>query len=158
MKLKSLFPVIATAAVIEARDFYMKYFGFVVEFDAGWYVQLHGPRDGGGMPLELAFMFPEHDALPPSLRHAFDGKGVFVTIEVEDVDEVYHRLRADGHEILIELRDEAWGQRHFGVRDPTGGMLDVVKLIPPSADYQVAFEGTALQFHLERSRSDPNAQ
>ena len=75
MKLKSLFPVIATKAVTEARDFYMKYFGFVIEFDAGWYVQLHGKRDGGGMPLELAFMNPEHESLPAAQRHAFDGKG-----------------------------------------------------------------------------------
>jgi len=149
MKLKSLFPVIATKAVAEARDFYVRYFGFQVAFDAGWYVQLHGVRDGGDAPLELAFMLPDHESLPPSLRHAFDGKGVFLTIDVEDVDALYHRLRADGHEILIELRDEAWGQRHFGVRDPSGGMLDVVKPIPPSAEYQAAY------LH---SGSDPDAR
>jgi len=33
MKLKSLFPVIATNAVIEARDFYVKYFGFQIRKD-----------------------------------------------------------------------------------------------------------------------------
>lgn len=36
MKLKSLFPVIASSAVAEARDFYVQYFGFEVVFDAGW--------------------------------------------------------------------------------------------------------------------------
>ncbi len=45
-------------------------------FDAGWYVQLHGERDGGGAPLELAFMLPDHESLPPALRRAFDGQGM----------------------------------------------------------------------------------
>ncbi len=138
MKLKSLFPVVATKAVTEARDFYVRYFGFEVVFDAGWYVQLHGPRDGGGAPLELAFMLSDHKSLPPSHRQAFNGKGVFLTIEVDDADPFFERLRRDGHEILVELRDEAWGQRHFIVRDPSGGLLDVVKPIPPSAEYQSA--------------------
>jgi len=158
MKLKNLFPVIATTAVTEARDFYTKYFGFAVEFDAGWYVQLHGPRDGGEMPLELAFMTPEHESLPSSERHAFNGKGVFLTIEVDEVDGLYRRLRSDGHEILIELRDEDWGQRHFSVRDPAGGMLDVVKPIPPSAEYQPAYGEAALQKQLERSGGDSDAR
>lgn len=126
-------------AVTEARDFYVQYFGFEVAFDAGWYVQLHGPRDGGGAPLEVAFILPDHESLPPFLRRAFDGKGVFLTMEVEDVDALYERLRGEGHEILIELRDEVWGQRHFSVRDPSGGLLDVVKPIPPSAEYQAAY-------------------
>ncbi|MGH8526025.1 MAG: VOC family protein, partial [Gammaproteobacteria bacterium] len=81
----------------------------------------------------LAFMLPDQ-------RQAFDGKGVFLAIDVEDVDTVYERLRRDGHELLIELRDEAWGQRHFGVRDPSGGMLDIVEPIPPSAEYQAAYQ------------------
>ncbi len=149
MKLKSLFPVIATKGVTAARDFYVRYFGFEVVFDAGWYVQLHGERDGGGAPLELAFMLPDHESLPPALRRAFEGQGMFLTVEVEDVDTLYERLRGDGHEILIELRDEAWGQRHFGVRDPNGGMLDVVKPIPPSAEYQAGY----LQ-----SKSEPDAR
>lgn len=139
MKLKGLFPVVATKAVAEARDFYVRYFGFQVVFDAGWYVQLNAVREGGGAPLELAFMIPDHESLPPSLRHAFDGKGVFLTIDVEDVDALYQQLRAGGHEILIDLRDEEWGQRHFAVRDPSGGMLDVVKAIPASADYEAAY-------------------
>ena len=158
MKLKSLFPVIATKAVTEARDFYMKYFGFVIEFDAGWYVQLHGERDGGGMPLELAFMSPEHESLPAAQRHAFDGKGVFITIEIDDVDGLYRRLLADGHQILIELRDETWGQRHFAVRDPAGGMLDVVKPITPAAEYRSAYEGDALEKHSKRSEGGSDAK
>ncbi|MGH9672962.1 MAG: VOC family protein [Bryobacteraceae bacterium] len=101
-------------------------------------MQLHGPRDGGAAPLELAFMLPDHESLPPFLRQAFDGKGVFLTIEVDDVDPFFERIRRDGHEILVDLRDEAWGQRHFSVRDPSGGLLDVVKPIPPSAEYQAA--------------------
>lgn len=143
MTMRTLFPVIATTAVANARDFYVRYFGFAVAFDAGWYVQLHGPRDGGGAPLELAFMTPEHDSLPTERQQAFNGHGVFLTIEIDDVDGMYQRFVSDGQDILIELRDEAWGQRHFAVRDPTGGMLDVVRPIPPSGEYATIGGDTA---------------
>lgn len=139
MKLKSIFFVILTGAIDEVRDFYVKYFDFKVVFDADWYVHLHGQRDGGGAPLELAFMRPDSESLPPSLRYAFDGKGLFITIEAEDVDTLYQRLRNDNHDIVLELCDEAWGQRHFILRDPSGSLLDVVKPIPPSAQYQAAY-------------------
>ncbi|MGH8237931.1 MAG: VOC family protein [Steroidobacteraceae bacterium] len=141
MRLKSLFPVIASSALTEARDFYLRYFGFEVVFETEWYVQLHGPRDGGDAPLELAFALPGHESLPPGLREAFDGKGVFLTFEVDEVDALHEQMRRDGCEILIELRDEAWGQRHFGVRDPSGSLLDVVKPIPPAAEYRGAYQG-----------------
>lgn len=135
MNLKSIFPVIATNSIDEARDFYVKYFGFEVVFDAGWYVQLHGRRMESDVPLELAFMIPNNESLPPSLQHAFDGKGVFITIEVDEVDTLYQELREAGCEAVVELRDETWGQRHFITRDPSGSLLDVVKPIPLAEEY-----------------------
>ncbi|MGH2731509.1 MAG: VOC family protein [Actinomycetota bacterium] len=139
LKLKNLFTVIATEAVAESCEFYAKYFGFEIAFEADWYVQLHGQRDDGGSPLELAFMRPDAEALPPSLQHACDGKGIFITIEVEDVDSVHERFRNDEYEMVYELRDEAWGQRHFIVRDPSGSLLDIVMRIPPSEEYRAAY-------------------
>lgn len=139
MNIKSIFSVIATNSVNQARDFYVKYFGFEAVFDAGWYVQLHGRRNGSDIPLELAFMLPNNESLPPSLQHAFDGKGVFITIEVDEVDALYEQLRDAGYEAVVELRNETWGQRHFIIRDPSGSLLDVVKPIPPTEEYKAAY-------------------
>jgi len=139
MQHRSLFPVIITSALAAARDFYVHYLGFSVVFDADWYVQLHAPRVDGGVPLELAFMSPDLAAQPCPLRLAFNGQGMLVTIEVNDVDSLYEKLRQAGYEMVLELQDEPWGQRHFLLHDPSGTLLDVMKQIPPSPEYVIAY-------------------
>ena len=137
--LKASFTVISTSKMNEARDFYVKYFGFKVVFDTGWYVHLHGERDGSDVPLELAFMTPNNETLPKEMQTASNGDGVFISLEVEDVDTIYDQLMADGFETIVELCDEDWGQRHFIIRDPGGTFVDIVKSIPPVGEYEDAF-------------------
>jgi uncharacterized glyoxalase superfamily protein PhnB len=139
MQHRSLFPVIITSALAAARDFYVQHLGFHVVFDADWYVQLHAPRADGGVPLEIVFMSPDLCSQPFPLRSAFNGQGMLMTIEVNDVDTLYARLREAGHEMVLELQDEPWGQRHFLLRDPSGTLLDVAKQIPPSPEYVMAY-------------------
>lgn len=141
MTLKSLYPVIVTDKLTEVRDFYVQHFGFQVVFEADWYVQLHASRGDNTPPLELAFMLPHLESQPESLRAAFAGSGLVLTIDVDDVDAVHAKLSAVGvlRDVVVELRDEAWGQRHFLFRDPAGTLLDVVQLIPPSAEYAAAY-------------------
>lgn len=134
--LKASFTVISTNALAAARDFYIKYFGFKSVFDTGWYVHLHGPRDGSNVPLELAFMTPGNKSLPDEFQAGFDGNGVFISIEVEDVDAIYAQLMADGFVAIQDLCDEPWGQRHFVIRDPGGTFVDIVKTIPASQEYR----------------------
>jgi uncharacterized glyoxalase superfamily protein PhnB len=139
MQHRSLFPMIITPALTAARDFYVQHLGFQVVFDADWYVQLHAPRVDNGVPVELAFMVPDLPSQLFPLRPAFNGQGMIVTIEVSDVDALYQELREAGYEMLVELQDEPWGQRHFLLRDPSGTLLDVVKSIPPSPEYVTAY-------------------
>jgi catechol 2,3-dioxygenase-like lactoylglutathione lyase family enzyme len=47
-----------------------------------------------------------------------------VSIEVDDVDQVYQRAMAAGAEIVYPLTDEAWGIRRFFVRDPNGAVIN----------------------------------
>ena len=37
--------------------------------------------------------------------------------------------------LLLALKDEAFGQRHFITRDPNGVLIDVIKPIPPSEEF-----------------------
>jgi catechol 2,3-dioxygenase-like lactoylglutathione lyase family enzyme len=41
-------------------------------------------------------------------------------LQVEDVDGVVSRLRAQGVGVLLEPTDEPWGERNAGVLDPDG--------------------------------------
>lgn len=52
-----------------------------------------------------------------------------VSIEVDDVDDVYARARAAGTEIVYPLTDEEWGLRlrRFFVRDPNGAVINVTQ-------------------------------
>ena len=50
-----------------------------------------------------------------------------VSIEVDDVDDVYARARAAGAEIVYPLADEEWGLRRFFVRDPNGAVINVTE-------------------------------
>jgi catechol 2,3-dioxygenase-like lactoylglutathione lyase family enzyme len=50
-----------------------------------------------------------------------------VSIEVDDVDEVYERARAADAEIVYPLTEEEWGLRRFFVRDPNGAVINVTE-------------------------------
>ncbi len=50
-----------------------------------------------------------------------------VSIEVDDVDEVYARAVEAGAEITYPITDEEWGLRRFFVRDPNGAIMNVTQ-------------------------------
>ena len=54
-----------------------------------------------------------------------------------------HRLAA-GLPMLLPLRDEDFGQRHFITQDPNGVLIDVIKPIPPSAEFAAQYDPSAL--------------
>jgi hypothetical protein len=41
--------------------------------------------------------------------------------------------------ILLALRDEAFGQRHFITADPNGTLIDIIKPIPPTAEFAARY-------------------
>jgi uncharacterized glyoxalase superfamily protein PhnB len=48
------------------------------------------------------------------------------SIEVDDVDAVYLRVKAQGIPIAYDLTDEPWAVRRFFLRDPAGKLLNVL--------------------------------
>ena len=50
-----------------------------------------------------------------------------VSIEVDDVEEVYERARAAEAEIVYPLTEEEWGLRRFFVSDPNGAVINVTE-------------------------------
>ncbi len=51
---------------------------------------------------------------------------MYLTIEVEDVDALYEFIKSKNAEIIIPIRDEPWGDRHFSIQDPNGIGIDIV--------------------------------
>jgi catechol 2,3-dioxygenase-like lactoylglutathione lyase family enzyme len=131
----NLFPTVCADDVEATARFYADLFGFEAVFTVDWYVQLEAPGDPG---TQLAIVAREHESVPAA--HRVRPAGVLIAIEVDDVDAVYARSVAAGHEQLLTLRSEDWGQRHYITVDPAGTMIDVITPIAPTApEYAAAY-------------------
>jgi uncharacterized glyoxalase superfamily protein PhnB len=60
---------------------------------------------------------------------------MFITFQVADARSEHERLAAAGLRCDLDLTDERWGQRRFGVIDPAGVWVDVVEQIEPAAGW-----------------------
>lgn len=132
MRIAKVTPVIATSKLKESKEFYTRHFGFDVIVENDWYILV---RSRANELVELAFIQPNHESQPPVFQTAFAGGGVFYTLEVADAASEYDRLRNEGVQMALGLRDEPWGERHFAVTDPNDIPVNVSQLIPPSEEY-----------------------
>lgn len=114
---------IITDKLAATKAFYTDVLGFGVTFENEFYLLMHTP----GHTSELSFLLPNHPSQQALFQPAFGGQGVYLTIEVEDVDTLYEEMKKKKVEIMIEIRDEPWGDRHFAIRDPNGVGIDLVK-------------------------------
>jgi len=118
---------IITEKLAESKAFYTKKLEFGVTFENEFYLLMHTPnRDA-----ELSFLLPYHPTQQPIFHRPFNGQGMYLTIEVDDVDTFYNNLINKGVEIKVDLRDEPWGDRHFSIEDPNGIGIDIVKYSAP---------------------------
>ena len=140
MKVTSYYPVIMTNDVAGTADFYQRHFGFAPLFTSDWYVHL---QLEGGPSVNLAVLDGRHETSPAAGRGKVAG-GLLLNFEVDDPDAVHDRLAAAGLPVLLPLRDEAFGQRHFITSDPNGVLIDIIKPIPPSGEFVAQYEAGAL--------------
>lgn len=136
MALSGFYPVLCSADVGAARDFYVGHFGFEVTFEADWYVSL---RRADAHHFELALLDPSHPSVPADYRKPLQG-GLLLNVEVDDVDAEHERLvRGAGLREVLPLRSEEFGQRHFIVAAPDGVLVDVITNIAPGEEYAANF-------------------
>jgi catechol 2,3-dioxygenase-like lactoylglutathione lyase family enzyme len=125
MHLQSFYPIIVTGRLTDCRDFYRRWFGLDVVFEASWFVLL---GQGGDAGATVAFMRPDHPSAPPG-SDPFSGKGMCLEFQVADAQAEYERFVRGGAPLELPLRDEPFGQRRFGLFDPAGVWIDVVEQI-----------------------------
>ncbi|MEM6378898.1 MAG: VOC family protein [Bacteroidota bacterium] len=118
---------IVTSKIAETKQFYTKVLDFGVTFENDFYLLLHTPNH----QAELSFLLPDHPTQKPIFQPAFTGQGMYLTVEVEDADEMYEQIKSKGITIEVEIRDEPWGDRHFAIVDPNGIGIDIVKYSAP---------------------------
>ncbi len=113
-----------------SRHFYEQHFDARTVFDCGWYVVLRFP--GQKPEAEVCLMEPQNGA--PEFRG-----GVTLNLRVTNADEVYARLTQSGLETMIPLEDHPWGDRGFGLLDPSGIVVYCYHEIEPSEEFKPYF-------------------
>lgn len=132
MAVTSVYPVLMSADVSAAADFYRDVLGFMSTFASDWYVSLR--REG----FELAIVAHDHPTIPEAHRRL--PQGIIVNLEVDDVDHLHDLLVVRGGLVPERsLRDEDFGQRHFIVAAPDGVLVDIIQPIPPTASFADAY-------------------
>jgi uncharacterized glyoxalase superfamily protein PhnB len=139
MKSTQYYPVLMTDRVTDTARFYEQHFRFTRLFDSDWYVHLQSLEDAS---VNLAILDGDHATIPQAARGG-RAAGVLLNFEVEDASAEYQRVLDQGLDVLLALRDEAFGQRHFIVQDPNGVLIDVIQPIPPDAAHLAQYAAGA---------------
>jgi catechol 2,3-dioxygenase-like lactoylglutathione lyase family enzyme len=97
----------------EALTFYRDVLGMHVAMDLGWIVT-----------------FSSNSTSAPQISVAAEGgSGTTVpdiSIEVDNLEEIYERARAAGFRIEYGPVEEPWGVSRFFVRDPFGRLINIL--------------------------------
>jgi uncharacterized glyoxalase superfamily protein PhnB len=112
--LQRAIPILRIFDPAKAREFYLDYLGFTVDFEH---------RFHESAPL---FMGISRDGMPIFLsEHHGDGTpGTHVRIDVRGVRELYAELQAKHYGYMNPgIQEQEWGQRELTVYDPFGNQL-----------------------------------
>lgn len=116
MKVKRIVANIETKKVSAAKRFYQGVLGLEVLMDMGWIATYGSDKK---MTIQMSFMKEGGSGTPvPDL-----------SIEVDDVDEAFRRMKKARFKIEYKLTEEPWGVRRFYVRDPFGRLVNILQHI-----------------------------
>jgi uncharacterized glyoxalase superfamily protein PhnB len=87
-------------------------------------------REGAGM--NVVFLRRGLALLPDDQRDTH-AAGLILAFAVEDLEGELARLRGEGVEITMPLREEPWGERAFQVTDPNGVIVQLLDWNAPAA-------------------------
>ena len=113
MKIKRIVANISTPDIALAQKFYKGVLELETIMDQGW-IQTYAGK--GKMDIQLSVASQGGSGTPvPDL-----------SIETDDVNEVYKRMVANGFKIEYGPVNEPWGVRRFYVRDPFGKLVNIL--------------------------------
>ena len=117
MKVRRIVADIQTTDLAAAKGFYQDILGLDLLMDHGW-IATYGSREK--MDVQISF----------ALQGGSDTPTPDLSIEVDDVDTVFERMRQAGMTIEYGPADEPWGVRRFFVRDPFGKLINILAHAP----------------------------
>jgi catechol 2,3-dioxygenase-like lactoylglutathione lyase family enzyme len=113
-RLDRLIPILRILDVAKAREFYIDYLGFSVEFEHRFHDD--APLFMGVARDDVRLFLSEH--------HGDGSPGAHVVITIQGVDELHRELAAKGYRHMNPgIREQEWGSRDLGVVYPFGNQL-----------------------------------
>ena len=113
MKVKRIVANINTKEITAAKCFYQDVLGLELMMDHGW-IRTYGIDEE--MSIQISFASQGGSDTPtPDL-----------SIEVDDVDAAFERMKRYGFQIEYGPVNEPWGVRRFYVRDPFGKLINIL--------------------------------
>jgi hypothetical protein len=106
--------------ITTVENLFRQVFGFVVHYTSDWFIIL---KPHAGSELELGLIRRDHDIVPANLTPAFGG--VYLTLVVDDLEEVERRCRAQSVAILEGPTPLFYGQTRLLIAFPGGIVIDV---------------------------------
>jgi catechol 2,3-dioxygenase-like lactoylglutathione lyase family enzyme len=114
MTVKRIVANIDSPRLEDARGFYGGILGLEIVMDFGWILTFAG--EGSGAPQITIASEGGSGTVVPDL-----------SIEVDNLDEIYRRVLAAGLPVEYGPVDEAWGVRRFYVRDPFDRLVNILQ-------------------------------
>lgn len=124
IEVEAIFPVMVTPELEAVKQFYETVFGFNTAFyDPDFYLHLVSQ----GTDAQLGFLLPQHATQPAFLHPVMATEGYVISLEVKDAAQAYEESIKMDLSMAMPLKEEAWGQVHFILRDPAGLYVDIVQ-------------------------------
>lgn len=113
MKVSRIVANISASEISKASSFYTDILGLDVLTDHGWIITF-GNSTTSNVQISFATEGGSGTQVPD------------LSIEVDDVDEAFLRVKKAGFPIEYGPADEAWGVRRFYTRDPFGKLINIL--------------------------------
>ena len=127
---RAFFPGIVSARYNETWDFYTEVLGFRTIDEWDTFVHLEHPCGA-----RISILREETEEEASELVSATDARGLWLNVEVANLDAEYLRLSARGVSSLSMPEQRASGERRFVLRDPNGILIFVTER-PPASRFQ----------------------
>lgn len=113
MSIKRIVPNTESQSPEKSVGFYKEFLGLKVAMDMEWiitFISESNPTSQISVIRNEVTNVPHPD----------------VSIEVDDVDQMFIKAKEQNIEIVYPITDESWGVRRFFVKDPNGKVINIL--------------------------------
>lgn len=128
MKFNKMIPELLVTNIKKSKEFYIDILGFELMYERveNGFVFLQLKDD---IQIMLNELTEDDNWITGNMDYPF-GRGINLSIEVSNVEEIYNRINSKKHKIFIEMKDNYYrqndvmlGNREFLIMDPDGYLL-----------------------------------